>query len=276
MINYWQITPLYFGCIYGKDDTPKVDKSQSKDIVIPYIGFYLTDGRYRVLVDTGINATSIVNGITRGGHRTDGGESYVLNALQAVGVRSKELDMVVYTHLHYDHAGNSSLFPQALHVFQDTEWKELLDPLPTMVSDRVFDPSAIGRLRLLRQMRVAGDVPLYDGVDLLHTPGHSAGSQTILVRTKKGKYVLSGDTLHNYFISSCYMSFPSQGVWVLPDGVVVQLSETCAEWLRKASTCIMYDHYAWFRSLYRIRTIVQDIDHLLPSHEPAILGRTFG
>jgi hypothetical protein len=38
---------------------------------------------------------------------------------------------------------------------------------------------------------------------------------------------------------------------------------------------ILYDHYAWYRSIWKIRGLLKSPKHLLPCHEPAICGKTF-
>ena len=38
---------------------------------------------------------------------------------------------------------------------------------------------------------------------------------------------------------------------------------------------ILYNHYAWYRSIWKIRGLLKSPKHLLPCHEPAICGKTF-
>ena len=38
---------------------------------------------------------------------------------------------------------------------------------------------------------------------------------------------------------------------------------------------VLYDHYAWYRSIRKIRALLKTPKHLLPCHDPAICGKTF-
>jgi hypothetical protein len=40
-------------------------------------------------------------------------------------------------------------------------------------------------------------------------------------------------------------------------------------------SAILYDHYAWYRSIWKIRGLLKTPKHLLPCHDPAISGKTF-
>ena len=133
----WKITPLYFGYTSGKNPA-------EKEFGIPWLGFYLTNGQQKVLCDTGVKDGFFVNGKSPFGYPSDGGEEYVRKRLSEIGITPDQIDLVIYTHFHWDHAGNCHLFPQATHLFQDAEWKELLDPLPSMQFLRVYDQRVIG------------------------------------------------------------------------------------------------------------------------------------
>jgi glyoxylase-like metal-dependent hydrolase (beta-lactamase superfamily II) len=274
-MNYWSVIPLIFGYAHGRDDTPKVDK-EGKELKMPYLGFYLTDGKHNIICDTGINESYIINGKTLGGFPTFGGESYIYETLRQIELEPEKIDMVIYTHLHNDHAGNSHVFQDAVHIFQDAEWKELIDPLPSMVIAGVFDPSAIDSLSRLKCQRVVGDVDLLDGLRLLHTPGHTAGGQSILLRTKNGNYLLPGDTIFCYYMAGCFMNFPEYNIWAWPDETPTTMTDEFKEWLRKHFTGFNYDHYTWFNSMYRLQTLVSGLDFILPAHEPSIVGKKYG
>ena len=119
MTNHWKIYPLVFGWITA----PKsfITSGLDANILIkgPYLGFYLTDGKHKVLVDNGINGKYIVNGKAWAGMPAEGGEKNVIAELARVGVTCEDIQYVLYTHLHNDHVGNCHQFPNALHVFQN-------------------------------------------------------------------------------------------------------------------------------------------------------------
>ena len=267
----WKIRPLVFGTIDVKKEQLTTGLDVGLPLKVPYLGFYLTDGKNKVLCDTGINAKYIVNGRAWAGNPAEGGEDWVNKSLEEIGVGPGDIDLVIYTHLHNDHAGNCHLFPEATHVFQEEEWKELLDPLPSMVIRGDFDQSLISQLKELPCQKVVGDVELLDGLQLILTPGHTAGSQCLLVSTGEGTYNLAGDTIHIFPIA-----YPEMTEMRLMDGTALPITPAPKHWGPAVPSSLVYDHYAWFRSIYRIKSLLRDQRFLLPGHEPSLVGKAFG
>lgn len=121
--------------------------------------------------------------------------------LRSLGVDPADIDTVVITHLHYDHAGNLNLFPNARFVLQDEEMRfatgrhirHSLIQAPFELSD-VLDMvmhNFAGRVRF-----VDGAHDLTEGVRLHHVPGHSMGLQAVTVNTRRGRLCLASDTAH--------------------------------------------------------------------------------
>lgn len=263
-MSYWTIRSM--DCGYTDGPTPN-----GKDWAIPFMNYYLTDGHLQVLVDNGVRDGYIQGGKSGWGYTTVGGEEYVTKGLSGVGVRPSDIDLVIYTHFHWDHVGNCHLFPQATHIFQDAEWKEMVDPLPCMDDYLVYDKPVIDELRKLPLQRVHGDVELLDGIELLHSPGHSAGSQCVRVNTQKGHYIITGDLINTY-----WMAYPEWTEWVLLNGTVTTIDPDVARWMRTLFLVTVYDNYAWHRSQYRIKALARERQFLIPSHDASVLGKTFG
>ena len=159
-----------------------------------------------------------------------------------------------------------------MHIFQDAEWKELVDPLPSMMNPKVFDQTLIPKFAELKCQRVAGDVEILDGLKLMHVPGHSSGSQCLQVSTKDGAYIIAGDLFHCSF-----MAYPEINVWTqMHDGKVVEFTKELKDWLRRLLFGIIFDHYAWYRSSYRILLMLRGPEFLIGGHEPSMIGKTFG
>jgi len=102
--------------------------------------------------------------------------------------------MVLYTHLHNEHTGACHLFKEAKHVFQYDEWGDLVDPLPSMKIREDFDQEVIPILSKMGCLRVEGDIEIIEGIKMIKTPGHTAGSSIYAVSTEKRAYILTGDT----------------------------------------------------------------------------------
>jgi glyoxylase-like metal-dependent hydrolase (beta-lactamase superfamily II) len=107
----------------------------------------------------------------------------VLRALEARGLSAGDVDLVVLTHAHLDHAGGcaSLMAPVTVH--------ELETQSPHWVV-------AGGLLELLPLERLSGESgELAAGVEWALTPGHSDGHISLAVHTDRGRVVLCGDTI---------------------------------------------------------------------------------
>ncbi len=269
-MSSWTIHVLYLGDIEVTKEMITVGVDVGLKVTLPYLGFVITDGRKNILFDTGINAKYIVDGKAWAGRPAKGGEAYLLKALDEVGLRPDDVDMVVYSHLHNDHAGNCHLFPNSIHVFQKDEWKELLDPLPSMMVRGDFDQAVIAVLAEMKCYRVHGDVRIGEGLKLYRTPGHTAGSQILEVTTQKGKYILAGDTVHINHIA-----FPELTELVTMEGETIKITPAAKLYGPAIPSSLVYDHYAWYDSIYKIKAMLAGPEFLLAGHESSLFGKSF-
>jgi len=150
------------------------------------MAYYLESDRYKILVDTG--------GTPPDGKRWQPysrleGES-LDQALAAIGVAPEDIDTVILTHLHWDHASNNHLFPKARFFVQRKEYDYLTAPEPAVKNG--FDPDLVMKTNY---EFIDGDCEIVEGVSVVLTPGHSAGMQCVVVETTAGKYVLGGDLI---------------------------------------------------------------------------------
>ncbi|MDW7650365.1 MAG: N-acyl homoserine lactonase family protein [Bacillota bacterium] len=267
----WIIHPLVLGWIEVPKNLLTAGLDAGLQIRIPYLGFFLTNGKARIMVDNGINSRYIVDGRAWAGMPTEGGEDCITSEFNRLKIDPAEISTVIYTHLHNDHAGNAHLFPNATHVFQHEEWRELVDPLPSMKIRGDYDQSVIEVFKNLTCQRVVGDVEYEDGIHLLLTPGHTAGSQCIAVETEAGKYLLAGDTIHIRHIAYGYLREME-----MMDGARISVTPAPKEWDEIAHSSLVYDHYAWYKSIFRIRSIFKDPHYVLTGHGPYLVNKVFG
>jgi N-acyl homoserine lactone hydrolase len=146
----------------------------------------------RILVDTGLNPAAVADPEA---HYGPGAIAFFkLEQEQSIAeqVDLATVTMVVLTHLHFDHAGGLSLIPASVPVVvQRAEWEASQDR--AAVERNFFLPrdyaDAPANLAL-----VDGDHDLLgDGsIELLSTPGHTAGHQSVRV----GDLVLGADVGH--------------------------------------------------------------------------------
>jgi N-acyl homoserine lactone hydrolase len=97
--------------------------------------------------------------------------------------------VVINTHLHFDHAGNNFLFPGARIVVQREQY-EFADGHESF-------PNQYWNLPELHYELVDGRAEVLPGVEVLPTPGHVPGHQSVLLTLPEtGTVVLSGDAVH--------------------------------------------------------------------------------
>ncbi len=137
----------------------------------------------RVLIETGIGER--VTDKVRDMRRYEG--KPIVAAMTDAGFEPASVDVVVMSHLHFDHAGGllradgSKAFPRASIVAQRAEWEIALDDNSRIVAS--YDQP---ELRLVREWgeasAVDGERELLPGVSVVMTGGHSKGHQAIVVR----------------------------------------------------------------------------------------------
>ena len=129
----------------------------------------------------------------------------LLHSLRRVGIRPDEVDAVVTTHLHWDHAGGLTrrdehgglelTFKRARHFIQRSEWDFALHPdvsaseSATYVSED-FTPLADGNQVV---EFLSGDAEVMPGVHLRHVGGHTPGSQVVILRSGELACAVTGD-----------------------------------------------------------------------------------
>jgi N-acyl homoserine lactone hydrolase len=96
------------------------------------------------------------------------------------------IDVVVNTHLHFDHCGGNHLFAgRPIHV-QRQELDDARNQDDYTIREWVDPPG-------VRYVPVDGELELLPGIRLVPAPGHTRGSQVVVVETGGRPVVVGGD-----------------------------------------------------------------------------------
>lgn len=136
----------------------------------------LREGNHNILIDTGPSSR----------------RSFLHGALASRDLTPDDIDIVVLTHMHWDHCENTDLFRNARVLVNPTEIDYARSP-------NQWDLAvASGMANMMRDMKVEviseGD-KIIDGVTVLETPGHTKGHMSILANIDGEQVLLAGDAL---------------------------------------------------------------------------------
>ena len=200
----WTITPLHVGtlsitqgsqiCRHGVAADP------GKVVSSPCIAWLLrhTETKRVVLVDAG-PADDPEWGSKYHNPIIKSPEMSLVNRLAEQGLRPEDIDTVILTHLHWDHAYGVLHLPNAKVYVQKSEMRYSVTPMRTDFKHyEVNVKSQIPFfLNFYNQIQmIDGDVTFDDGLEIITLPGHSPGSQGVVVTTEQGKFIIAGDLIN--------------------------------------------------------------------------------
>ena len=167
-------------------------------------------GGKNVLVDTGVGTKHSQR--TRTIYRMRAGQ--LTPRLAEQGIRPEDIDLVVLTHLHFDHVGGCTryrrrgrgssrdggsgelepVFPKATHLVQRADWQEA-----TETNERTrpaYNPEDFMPLAESRQLELLdGDTELLPGLWVRRIGGHTAGHQMAYLESDGEKAACFGDVI---------------------------------------------------------------------------------
>ncbi len=116
-------------------------------------------------------------------------EDSLLFRLAQLEVAPQDIDYVVNTHLHFDHAGNNDLLKDATFLVQREQYDH--------AKDNPSYPNQYWNLPSLSYELVDGAAQLFDGLGVVPSPGHSPGHQSVTLRLPDtGMVILCGDAVY--------------------------------------------------------------------------------
>ncbi|HUI62746.1 MAG TPA: N-acyl homoserine lactonase family protein [Steroidobacteraceae bacterium] len=195
---------------------------------------------HTVVIDTGFDA----NAAQRRGRQflRDPGEG-----LRQLGIDCAQVQHVIVTHLHYDHAGNLRLFPRARFHLQEREMAFATGKcMGHPFFAHAYDLEAVlSMVRLVYDARVQfhdGDAEIVPGISVHGVGGHTHGLQFVRVWTRVGWVVLASDAAHYLDNMTCERPFP-----------------------------IVADVMQMFSGWERLRALASRPNLIVPGHDPAVM-----
>ena len=143
-------------------------------------------GQHTVLIETGIG-----NKLPERLIKIFGQPAKLLDNLNAVGISPEDIDIVINTHLHFDHCGWNTMikdgrivptFPKAKYYAPEGEWQhgrlQLERDAISYMSEN-YDPLIkTGRMELLQ-----GDQQIVPGISVRVFPGHTLHMQAVIIQS---------------------------------------------------------------------------------------------
>jgi len=168
-----------------------------RKIDIPVVCFYVDTGEYKIMVDTGLPGAERASKYHHSCEKRDTLQSP--DALREMGVDPDEIDLCIFTHLHWDHTSNMKAFRNARYFAAAEEIRWAYNPLPPYY--RSYEAPILGleapfvgcQFEILE-----GVAEIVPGVIAFPTPGHTPGHQSVQVATSAGSIVIVGDAIFRY------------------------------------------------------------------------------
>jgi glyoxylase-like metal-dependent hydrolase (beta-lactamase superfamily II) len=173
----------------------------------------------------------------------------IATGLKAIGVDPASVNNVIVSHLHFDHAGNYNLFPNARYHLQDLEMRYATSRHMCHTHMRVpFEAEdVVAMVRKVFAGRVTfhdGDEEIAPGISVHRIGGHSMGLQCVRVKTLRGHVVLASDAAHLYAHFEQGRVFP-----------------------------VVYNVGDVLEGYVKLKKLASSPKHIIPGHDPDVLDR---
>jgi glyoxylase-like metal-dependent hydrolase (beta-lactamase superfamily II) len=192
--NYFLDGGTFFGVIPKVMWERKVRPDEKNRISTGLNSLLVRTGKQNVLIETGIG-----NKLSDRMIKFYGQPAKLLNHMHDAGVAPDDIDIVINTHLHFDHCGWNTVrdtervvatFPKAKYYVQEGEWQHARRQFErdriSYISEN-YDPLIeTGQMELLR-----GDREIVPGISVRVFPGHTAHMQAVMVESggRKACYI---------------------------------------------------------------------------------------
>lgn len=198
----------FFGVVPKVMWSKKVTADDRNYVTTGLNSLMIRTGKQTVLVETGMG-----NKLSDRMIKFYGQPAQLLENLAAAGVAPDDIDIVVNTHLHFDHCGWNTVrdkngkivptFPRAKYYAPEGEWQYARHPserdVISFISEN-YDPLvATGQMTLLK-----GGEEIVPGISVKTFPGHTAHMLAVIVNGNLSQQ--RRETSSNEGVTACYIS----------------------------------------------------------------------
>lgn len=183
---------------------------------LPDFTFLIEGGDKLILVDTGMSWNEHADKYHHGPSMQRPGVDDIESRLAQAGYKPEDVDIVLFTHLHWDHVFYLEKFVNARFIVNEVEWnyahnpvslhfKSYCRPIICKDGDVTYKNEFIAPYDIVdkeagidipsRFETVKGEVEIVPGVTVFESFGHSPGSMSVMVQTEKGPYFCVGDAV---------------------------------------------------------------------------------
>lgn len=119
-------------------------------------------------------------------------EEEIDRQLAALNIPADQVKAVILTHLHFDHTDGLKYFPHTPVLVNRAEWEKPFGDLPKLYPSW-FQPTLISLDRSYDVFEKVQYLTSAEDLLLVHTPGHTFGHCSVLLRTDRGILFFAAD-----------------------------------------------------------------------------------
>ena len=176
----------FFGVVPKVMWQRKTQPDELNRLAIGLNSLLVRTGKLNVLIDTGIG-----NKLPEKQKRIWEVQEKLLENLHETGVAPEDIDIVINSHLHFDHCGWNTVhrdgravatFPKAKYYAPEGEWRhgqlQLERDRVSYISDNYNPLIDSGQMQLLN-----GQVEITPGISVVPTPGHTRNMNAVMIQS---------------------------------------------------------------------------------------------
>ena len=224
----------------------------NEKVALPVFTYLVEGGEKLLLVDTGMAWTERANEYHHPGSWQEEGQD-IESMLKVAGYTCEDVDIVVFTHLHWDHMFYAEKFVNAEFIAHKREVDFVNDPIPLYYKS--YENSVLGIISPIAEIEftiVEKETEIIPGVRVFESFGHSPGHISVEVDCEDGdSYICCGDSI---FVLGNLKPIPELHYDITPPGRFYNIVES-------------------WRSIAYQKRRAKDENHLLLCHDATMLER---